>query len=358
MKIKIYAMTHKKFDVPQDKMYVPLQVGAAVHEPLGYLRDDSGENISALNCYYSELTGLYWVWKNDQDSDVIGSCHYRRYLIDENEIVLTAREIEEYLADYDLITTKKVHLENSYRDGFAANHNLAALDTAGEVIRDIYPSYYGTFVRLVNGPDTYFGNMIIAPMKTYKAYCEWLFTIFDEVRNRINLDTDEDSYHKRVLGFISEFLLLVWTTVNGLKVKECKVGMFGEKAEVRELKERLAGYFESGDEQSAKKELLNALQKRPDLLMEASDITGELRMSMELIAITEGEREIGKELLIGKLHDYRKLMELISNLNQCVLNRRRGEKYKEFEGEELLSETAYKIAEMILPETGIKCAGI
>lgn len=28
MSVKIYTMTHKKFDVPNDPMYVPLQVGA------------------------------------------------------------------------------------------------------------------------------------------------------------------------------------------------------------------------------------------------------------------------------------------------------------------------------------------
>lgn len=63
MKIKIFALTHKKFEVPQDKMYQPLQVGREEKEDLGYLCDNTGDNISAENCYYSELTGLYWIWK-------------------------------------------------------------------------------------------------------------------------------------------------------------------------------------------------------------------------------------------------------------------------------------------------------
>ena len=44
MLVKIYTMTHKKFDVPNDPMYVPLQVGAEGKEPLGYVRDNTGEN--------------------------------------------------------------------------------------------------------------------------------------------------------------------------------------------------------------------------------------------------------------------------------------------------------------------------
>ena len=58
MKIKIFALTHKKFEVPQDKMYQPLQVGREEKEDLGYLCDNTGDNISAENCYYSELTGI------------------------------------------------------------------------------------------------------------------------------------------------------------------------------------------------------------------------------------------------------------------------------------------------------------
>ena len=64
MKIHIYVMTHKKFEMPQSPLFRPLHVGRACGEDLGYPGDDTGENISAKNCYYSELTGLYWVWKN------------------------------------------------------------------------------------------------------------------------------------------------------------------------------------------------------------------------------------------------------------------------------------------------------
>ena len=75
MNIRIYAMTHKKFDVPKDPMYQLLHVGHACAADLGYAGDDVGENISHLNCYYSELTGHYWLWKNCKDVDYIGTCH-------------------------------------------------------------------------------------------------------------------------------------------------------------------------------------------------------------------------------------------------------------------------------------------
>ncbi len=56
MNTKVFVMTHKSFPHPKMEGFVPLQVGSALHENLGYLRDDTGDNISDLNPYYSELT--------------------------------------------------------------------------------------------------------------------------------------------------------------------------------------------------------------------------------------------------------------------------------------------------------------
>ena len=322
MKIRIYTMTHKKFDVPEDPLYQPLHVGRAKSEDLGYPGDNTGDHISELNCYYSELTGLYWVWKNCKDVDYVGTCHYRRYLINENEQVFTKAEYEKLLQEYDLITTKRVKLNNSYHFGFSANHNQKALDMTGVVIKEIYPEYYETFERLVNGTETYFGNMFVTSKALYDQYAKWLFTIFAEVAKRIELETGEDAYHKRVFGFISEFLLLVWVTVQGLTVLECKVGMLGEKAETREMKEQLAEYFAKRDIDGAKAYFLRRKTERPDVLMEASDVTGELRMSMQVIATAGLEYQTYGKSILDDENRFRELMQIFERLNRIVYHYR------------------------------------
>lgn len=352
MSITVFTMTHKKFEVPPDPLYCPLQVGSAVSEDLGYLRDDTGENISDQNCYYSELTGLYWIWKNVKDLDYVGTCHYRRYLINDRGYIFSRREYEELLKQYDLITTRKVLLNNSYHYGFAANHNIVALDVTGEVIREIYPEYYDTFVQLVNGPQTYFGNIFVTSKKHFDAYCEWLFTIFAEVQKRIDMETDHDAYHRRVFGFISEFLLYVWVSVQGLSVYECKVGMLGEKAETREIKEQLSRYLKNHQIAEAKEYFMAQHKMRPDILMEASDITGELHLAMQMIATADAEEKRGEECILSREDDFARLVEIFAALNRAVTNFSMGQETaidRETVGGNLISPTAIEIAVTILP---------
>ena len=70
MKTRIVVAAHKPYPMPQDPVYLPVQAGSALHEPLGLTGDDSGENISKKNPNYCELTCLYWAWKN-LDADVL-----------------------------------------------------------------------------------------------------------------------------------------------------------------------------------------------------------------------------------------------------------------------------------------------
>lgn len=357
MSIRIYTMTHKQFELPPDSMYTPLHVGRAGNSNAAgmsaYTGDDTGEHISNLNCYYSELTGFYWIWKNCHDIDYVGTCHYRRYLINEQEQIFTEKEYKELLKSYDLITTKRVQLNNSYYYGFSANHNIKALDMTGIVIKEKYPEYYDTFERLVHGTETYFGNILVTSKTLFDAYAKWLFGIFFEVQKRIELETGEDAYHKRVFGFISEFLLLVWVTAQNLRICECKVGMLGEKAETRELKEQLAVFFAQKDIDGAKNFFLKTRELRPDVLMEASDVTGELRLSMQVIATAGEEQQHYGSSILDRINDFRGLMDLFGRLNQIVShyrNRRETPDDIAFLRRSGISEIAVRIAVMILRE--------
>ena len=81
--IKILVATHKKYLMPTDDIYIPIQVGAEGKEDLGFQKDNEGDNISAKNPFYCELTGMYWAWKN-LNADYIGLVHYRRHFASKN----------------------------------------------------------------------------------------------------------------------------------------------------------------------------------------------------------------------------------------------------------------------------------
>ena len=84
--IKVIVAAHKKYQMPNEKMYIPVQVGAEGKKKIeGYIQDNTENNISFKNPYFCELTGLYWTWKN-LDSDFIGLVHYRRYFTNDSGV--------------------------------------------------------------------------------------------------------------------------------------------------------------------------------------------------------------------------------------------------------------------------------
>ena len=316
-KINIYVLTHKKFNKPNSDLYVSLQVGAQGKENLGYLCDNTGDNISNRNCYYSELTGLYWIWKNVKSCAYVGTCHYRRFLLNERGEIFNKEELNSLLKKYQIITTKQVELNYSYLYAFSQNHNGDVLEETGKVIKEIFPNYHDSFIKLVNENHTYFGNMLITDKECFDRYCSWLFSIFSIVENRVDLSAPDD-YHRRVFGFISEFLLLVYTTTNRIDVYECKVGMVGEKAETKELKLQMAHFFSSRNFKGAREYFSHVLKERPDVLMEASDINGELKICMQIIITAQAEWEKYRTSVLDKNMKYDDLIQFFIHLNRIV----------------------------------------
>ena len=315
--VKIYCMTHINFTPPKDRLYIPLCVGKAFRPEIEFSGDDTGDNISHLNPYYAELSGIYWVWKNVHDADYVGICHYRRYLIDDKENLLNKNQILKLLENNDVITTMLLELRSDYYTGFGCNHNIKDLDAATCVIKEMYPDYFKTYNDAIRSNRTYFGNMLICRKSLFDDYCKWLFSILFEVQKRVNADL-YDNYQKRIFGFISEILLYVYLKHNNLKVACCKVGLIGEKKETALMKQQLCEYFKACDYEKAHSYFNECLKKRPDVLMEASDVFGELKLCMQIISTCEFEAAAGHPVILTRTNDFTQLLELFRTVNKIA----------------------------------------
>lgn len=224
--MSVYIVTHKKFDMPVQKGYKTILVGACKGHILGedVLNDDVGDNISDKNANYCELTGQYWLWKHVSD-EYIGLVHYRRYFCRHlnKKKILSEKDIVKKLKKYDIIVPflrkLKVDVVSQYcrETGFRKD-----IEIARDIIAGIYPDYVEDFDSVFNGNRTYFYNMMIARRDVFSDYCSWLFPILSEMEKRCDI-SDYNDYQKRIFGFMAERLLTVYIRHN--KLKCCEVGV-------------------------------------------------------------------------------------------------------------------------------------
>ncbi len=223
MNTRMYVMTHKKIAELPDDIYQPLHVGKAGGESLGYAGDDTGDNISAKNPYYCELTGMYWLWKNI-NCEVIGICHYRRFFLRDGSL-LNKETIERLIGQYPIIipNSRCVKDANVYQH-YAKRHYAKDLDLCREVIEKKYPVYVAAFDYAMDTILVSTGNMWITRKDIYDRYCQWLFDILFEVEKHLDM-TGYDSYQQRVMGFLSERLFRVWLMMQPEPITEENVDM-------------------------------------------------------------------------------------------------------------------------------------
>ncbi len=225
MNIKIVIATHKKYRMPKDKIYVPLQVGAEGKETLGYTADNTGDNISAKNSNYCELTGLYWAWKN-LECDYLGLAHYRRHFVlqkksdDVFENVINGSEVSGLASKYRVIVPKKrkYYIETLYSH-YAHTHYAEHLDNTRKIIVSSYPEYTDSFDKVMKQTYGYMFNMFIMDRSLVDSYCGWLFDILFKLEKKCNSD-ELSAFQGRFYGRVSEILFNVWLEQ---QIKENKI---------------------------------------------------------------------------------------------------------------------------------------
>lgn len=241
MNIKILTSYHKKCELVSSEFIKPIQVGTSINGSIyeDSLHDNTGDNISAKNRMYCELTAQYWAWKN-LDADYYGFMHYRRYfsfnpsILEEDtygnvvlpypdktaikKLHLSDAEIERTVKEYDLICTtaqsvKDLGVGNSVYEHYKRSpyHRIKDFDTVLSIISEKYPEYSEAARKYINGHMAYFCNMYIMKKELFQDYSAWLFDILEEHEKRANFD-DYDINEYRVSGFLAERLWGIYYT--------------------------------------------------------------------------------------------------------------------------------------------------
>lgn len=234
----IYVITHKDFDdeiVPKQN-YMILHVGTNRNIKTDYQRDDTNINISFKNPNYCELTGLYWIWNNDdaEEDAITGLVHYRRffctrkdylkyYYLNKMPVPLSEKFIKGQLEKVDLILPVSVKSYHNVEYVYNYFHLKEDLEIVDSVIKSVCPDYRGAFNKVMKSHHYYYANMMICQYRILRTYSKWLFSVMDEIEQYIDVNKYQDPYQKRVFGFISERLLQVWIEKNRLKVREYPV---------------------------------------------------------------------------------------------------------------------------------------
>lgn len=268
-KVLILTCHHKNdefISVSRD-FFCPVHAGTAVsNEVMGISGDNTGENISEKNKYFSELTVLFWAWKNT-NSPFVGLMHYRRILSQRRDLVCEFRNfaghilqlikntvcfrgapfmksnfykvpsakharqlsrefrgyIEKEIDNFDVFVPRKEVLYGlTVREHYIHCHNEQDLEIFERILFDKYPDLASSYHEVMNGNQMYTCNMFIARRSIFNDYCAKLFDILFEMEPIIVL-SDRSDYQKRIFGFISERFLNVYLhslSRRGARVRE------------------------------------------------------------------------------------------------------------------------------------------
>lgn len=218
--LQIYKMVHhrdKKLQtfIEEKEEVTPLQVGAALtKERIADLTDNCGDSISEKNGNYSELTGLYWIWKNGlkQQKDYVGLFHYRRRfeLSEDDKYRLSDNDIDVVLP-YPL--PYEPNMEAHHRRYLSEQEWMAVL----QAMEELHPDYAEKCGEVLKQEYLYNYNMILAKREVLDEYCKWLFPILFRIEEII--DAEGTRTPNRYMGYISETLETLYFMSNRGRLK-------------------------------------------------------------------------------------------------------------------------------------------
>ena len=241
-KIKIFVACHKPSVLPENSLFVPIQVGTALKKDRipGMVYDNDGDNISDKNATYCELTAQYWAWKN-VEADYYGLCHYRRFLCFENgDFKKNEREqIEAFAIDKHNIIKYALNNEDKMRSVIENNdavvgplqqvselytprgnkrtaldhwlaHDRALIKKDDlykmlQILEDVNSEIGKSAREYLQGSEFLGFNCFILKKELFKELCEIEFETLSKLEKAIDL-RNYNQQLKRIYGFMGEII--------------------------------------------------------------------------------------------------------------------------------------------------------
>lgn len=191
----------------------PIQVGASLcKERVTDILDCNGENISDKNVNYSELTALYWIWKNCLMSEkgigeYYGLSHYRRILeLSEDDVLRLRSNQVDAVLPYPMPYEPNIE---EHHKRYLADCDWKALLTA---LEELQPEYAQAFPAILHQQYFYNYNIILAQKSVLREYCSWLFPILERIEQLSSPKGWERQ--DRYIGYMGETLETLYFMYN------------------------------------------------------------------------------------------------------------------------------------------------
>jgi hypothetical protein len=222
----LYIATHKPAQMPSAQWLKPIGVGGFTDASTP-IHDARGDNISALNRQYCELTGTYWLWKHCRDP-YVGLCHYRRYfafnpvplqgymnlpivnspltqeMLDFVASPQQEQRLEALLEHFEMVVPMPIAEYPSIASSYRNAHGDAVWDAFRKACR----REFGSVAGLLDVETRFYcANMVVAHAKVFDDYCSRLFKVVGEVYEEIGVPpAEEDVRYQpyRYPGYLGE----------------------------------------------------------------------------------------------------------------------------------------------------------
>ena len=117
-------------------------------------------------------------------------------------------DVESELKGYDIALPKPIVMNRTLREQYADYHDVSHYDEMGRVIKLLFPEKWSSFEDASERNTFFIANMFIFSRKYFDQFCEFVFPVLFELEKRLIIP--DDSYQKRVFGYLGERLVTIF----------------------------------------------------------------------------------------------------------------------------------------------------